>query len=220
MIFEWNALFSKVKDKEYSKTLHDFLEEEYCEATIYPPRDMIYQAFKLTSPKKLKVVIIGQDPYHNPAQAMGLAFSVPRGVDVPPSLRNVYKEIESDLEIEMDFDDGDLTPWAEQGVLLLNAYLTVRSGKPLSHAREEYILFLKDALKYIDSLNQPVVFMLWGSFAKKFAPFITNKNRLILESNHPSPLSANRGGWFDKHQFSQCNDFLIGNNVPPIDWKI
>ena len=124
MIADWKALFDQVKEKEYSKTLHSFLQEEYQNYTIYPPRDMVYQAFKLTKPQDLKVVIIGQDPYHNPGQAMGLSFSVPRGIDPPPSLINVYKEIQSDLNIKMNFDNGDLTPWAEQGILLLNAYLT------------------------------------------------------------------------------------------------
>jgi hypothetical protein len=128
MISDWKALFDSVKEKNYSKTLHAFLQDEYQNYTIYPPRDMVYQAFKLTKPSELKVVIIGQDPYHNPGQAMGLSFSVPRGIDPPPSLINVYKEIQSDLNIKMNFDNGDLTPWAEQGILLLNAYLTVRAA--------------------------------------------------------------------------------------------
>ena len=138
MIADWKDLFDAVKAKSYSATLHSFLQDEYQHYTIYPPRDMVYQAFKLTAPKQLKVVIIGQDPYHNPGQAMGLSFSVPRGIDPPPSLINVYKEIQDDLKIKMDFNNGDLTPWAEQGILLLNAYLTVRAGVPLSHAQRAF----------------------------------------------------------------------------------
>lgn len=219
MINDWKTLFDKVKSESYSESLHAFLTKEYAEQTIYPPRDLVFQAFSLTKPEGLKVVIIGQDPYHNPNQAMGLSFSVPKGVDLPPSLINVYKEIESDLHIKMDFSNGDLTCWAKQGVLLLNAYLTVRAGQALSHKREEYDNFIADTMAYIDTLNQPMVFMLWGAFARKFIPFITNPKHLILVANHPSPLSANHGGWFDKHLFSQCNEFLSKNHVSPIDWS-
>ena len=127
MIANWKPLFDQVKSEPYSATLHSFLDHEYASKTIYPPRDLVYNAFKLTDPKDLKVVIIGQDPYHEPGQAMGLSFSVPKGTPLPPSLQNIYKELEGDLGIKMDFQNGDLTPWAKQGVLLLNAYLTVRA---------------------------------------------------------------------------------------------
>jgi len=220
MIRDWKELFDSVKEKEYSKTLHAFLGEEYSHETIYPPRDMVYQAFKLTKPKDLKVVIIGQDPYHNPGQAMGLSFSVPRGIDPPPSLINVYREIEADLKIKMNFDNGDLTPWAEQGILLLNAYLTVRAGQPLSHARPEYDSFINDVMVYLDTLDQPMAFMLWGTFAKKFLPLIHNGKHIALTAVHPSPMAANNGGWFGRHLFSQCNDFLSKNGLTPIDWQI
>jgi uracil-DNA glycosylase len=220
MIQDWKELFDSVKAKDYSKTLHAFLEEEYHNETVYPPRDMVYQAFKLTKPQDLKVVIIGQDPYHNPGQAMGLSFSVPRGIDPPPSLINVYREIESDLKIKMNFDNGDLTPWASQGILLLNAYLTVRAGKPLSHARPEYDYFINDVMVYLDSLDQPMVFMLWGTFAKKFLPLIHNSKHIALTAVHPSPMAANNGGWFGNHLFSQCNDYLSKNGLTPIDWQI
>jgi uracil-DNA glycosylase len=136
MIANWKPLFDQVKSEPYSATLHSFLDHEYASQTIYPPRDLVYNAFKLTDPKDLKVVIIGQDPYHEPGQAMGLSFSVPKGTPLPPSLQNIYKELENDLGIQMDFQNGDLTPWAKQGVLLLNAYLTVRAHSPLSHKRE------------------------------------------------------------------------------------
>jgi len=220
MINDWKVLFDSVKAKDYSKALHAFLEEEYQNETIYPPRDMVYQAFKLTKPQDLKVVIIGQDPYHNSGQAMGLSFSVPRGIDPPPSLINVYREIESDLKIKMNFDNGDLTPWAQQGVLLLNAYLTVRAGKPLSHARPEYDCFINDVMVYLDGLDQPMVFMLWGTFAKKFLPLIHNRRHIALTAVHPSPMAANNGGWFGNHLFSQCNDYLSKNGLASIDWQI
>jgi len=220
MIADWKDLFDQVKEKQYSKTLHSFLQEEYQNYTIYPPRDMVYQAFKLTKPQDLKVVIIGQDPYHNPGQAMGLSFSVPRGIDPPPSLINVYKEIQSDLKIKMNFDNGDLTPWAEQGILLLNAYLTVRAGEPLSHARPEYNAFIADVMAYLDTLDQPIVFMLWGRFAKQYLPTIHNPKHIALTASHPSPMAANYGGWFGQHLFSQCNAYLEKNGLSPIDWRI
>ncbi len=220
MIKDWKTLFDGIAEKEYSKTLHAFLDTEYQERIIYPPRDMMFQAFKFTSPSKLKVVIIGQDPYHNPGEAMGMSFSVPRGIDVPPSLINIYKEINRDLGLAMNFENGDLTPWAEQGVLLLNAYLTVRANTPLSHKRPEYDAFIDDVLAYIETLNQPIVYMLWGGFAKKYAPKVKNPRHIVLQSAHPSPLAANRGGWFGNHLFSKCNDYLSKNGVEAIDWQI
>lgn len=220
MLSDWKTLFDSVKDKAYSKSLHEFLQEEYQTQTIYPPRDMVFQAFKLTKPSDLKVVIIGQDPYHNPGQAMGLSFSVPRGIDPPPSLINVYKEIENDIKVPMNYENGDLTPWAQQGILLLNAYLTVRAGQALSHSRSEYDQFIFDVMAYLDQLPQPMVFMLWGGFAKKFLPQIQNPKHIALTAVHPSPLAANNGGWFGMHLFSQCNDYLAKNDVTPINWQI
>ena len=220
MLKDWKTLFDDVAKKEYSKTLHAFLDTEYQEQIVYPPRDMMFQAFKFTSPSKLKVVIIGQDPYHNPGEAMGMSFSVPRGIDLPPSLINIYKEINRDLGLTMNFESGDLTPWAEQGVLLLNAYLTVRANTPLSHKRPEYDAFIDDVLAYIETLDQPIVYMLWGGFAKKYASKVKHPKHLVLQSAHPSPLSANRGGWFGNHLFSQCNDYLSKNDVESIDWQI
>lgn len=218
MISDWKAFFEEVSAKEYSKTLHEFLGKEYATSVVYPPRNLMYNAFSLTSPSTLKVVIVGQDPYHNPGEAMGLSFSVPKGVSLPPSLSNIYKEIENDLGISMDFSNGDLTSWGKQGVLLLNAYLTVREHAPLSHKREEYDLFASDVMNYLDTLDQPIVFMLWGGFAKRYVPYVKNKNHFVLTSVHPSPLSANRGGWFGKHQFSKCNELLLSHGVAPISW--
>lgn len=220
MIQDWKELFKSVQDKEYSHSLKRFLDAEYQQNVVYPPRDMVFQAFKLTSPKNLKVVIIGQDPYHNPGQAMGLSFSVPNGTPLPPSLINIYKEIQNDLGIEMNFDNGDLTSWAKQGVLLLNAYLTVRGGVALSHKRPEYESFINDVLSYLENLDQPIVYMLWGGFAKKYADKIHNPKHLILKAAHPSPLSANQGGWFNNHLFSKCNKYLVENGIKEIDWKI
>lgn len=214
----WKTFFNEVSQKEYSKSLHEFLDKEYSTQTIYPPRRLMFNAFELTEVENLKVVIIGQDPYHQPGQAMGLSFSVPSGVKLPPSLVNVYKEIESDIGAKMR-NDGDLTYLAKQGVLLINAYLSVREGQPLSHHREEYDLFMLDLMKYIDKLDQPIVFMLWGNFAQKYAKYITNHKHFILKSVHPSPLGANHGGWFGLHQFSKCNEYLAAHNVKPIDWQ-
>lgn len=218
MANDWSPFFDSVKQKPYSKSLHAFLDEEYAHKTIYPPRRLLFNAFNLTSPKSLKAVIIGQDPYHEPGQAMGLSFSVPSGVILPPSLRNIYLEIEQDLGVKLDYSYGDLSEWAKQGVLLLNAYLSVEEGKPLSHRREEYELFIQDALDYIEMLPQPIVYLLWGGFAKRYRPSIVNPKHTAIMAVHPSPLSANRGGWFGEKVFSRCNAFLIENGSTPIDW--
>ena len=220
MISDWEALFRSVKAKPYAKELNRFLDEEYAKGVVYPPRDLVFQAFRLTNPKDLKVVIIGQDPYHNPGQAMGLSFSVPKGIEIPPSLINIYKEIESDLGVKMNFANGDLTPWAKQGVLLLNAYLTVKQYVALSHKRPEYESFIADVMEYLDHLDQPMVFLLWGGFAKHYASFVHHPKHIILSAVHPSPLSANRGGWFGNRNFSKANQYLQENGVAPIDWRI
>lgn len=215
---DWNDFFSAEADKPYSKTLHTFLDEEYSTHTCYPKRGDMFKAFLLTSPQNVKVVIIGQDPYHEPRQAMGLSFSVPSDVMLPPSLQNIYKEIENDLGVVMR-KDGDLTYLAKQGVLLLNAILSVRHGEALSHNRPEYRDFLESVLTYLDHLDQPMVFLLWGNFARKLKPFITHPKHLVLESTHPSPLSANRGGYFGQHHFSKTNQFLLEYGLTPITWK-
>ncbi len=219
MLRDWETLFKRVKNRPYSRSLHEFLEKEYQNEIVYPPRSMIFQAFKYTNPSTLKAVIIGQDPYHNPGEAMGLSFSVPNGTTIPPSLQNIYQEIENDLNLHLNKEKGDLSIWARQGVLLLNAYLTVRAHQPLSHAKEEYRLFLEDVLRYLEEQKQPLVYFLWGSFARSYKKFIYNPKHLVLESVHPSPLSANRGGWFNQHQFSRCNQFLLEHDVSPIDWR-
>ena len=214
----WKPFFDEIAKKDYSKSLHEFLDYEYSHYTIYPPRRLMFNAFELTEVENIKVVIIGQDPYHQPGQAMGLSFSVPSGTKLPPSLVNIYKEIESDLGLKMR-NDGDLTYLAKQGILLINAYLSVREGQPLSHHREEYDLFMIDLMKYLDKLDQPIVFMMWGNFAQKFAKYVANPRHIILKSVHPSPLGANHGDWFGLKQFSRCNDYLISKGVKPIDWQ-
>lgn len=218
MLKDWSKFFEEVKTKDYSKRLNEFLDKEYSSQIIYPKRSQMFYAFELTSPKDIKVVILGQDPYHNPGQAMGLSFSVPSGEVLPPSLKNIYKELENDLGLHMR-NDGDLSYLGKQGVLLINAYLSVRKNQPLSHHCEEYDLFMKDLFEYMDKLDQPIVFMLWGGFARKHKKYITNKKHVVLESVHPSPLGANHGGWFNLHQFSRCNNFLKENGVKPIDWQ-
>ncbi len=214
----WDDFFSQIKDKKYFKDLIKFLDFEYSNYKIYPPRNELCKAFKLTSPMNIKVVIIGQDPYHEENQAMGLSFSVPSTTKLPPSLKNIFKEIGNDLNLNMK-NNGDLTYLAKQGVFLFNSYLTVRAHEPLSHKIIEYELFDIDLIKYLNDLNQPIAFMLWGNFAKKYFKYLTNSNHLILLSSHPSPLSANRGGWFNRHQFSKVNEFLTSKGANPIDWQ-
>lgn len=214
----WDLFFAQEKQKEFMRRLHNFLALEYRDHVVYPPKSLLLNAFQLTPFDQVKVVIIGQDPYHEPNQAMGLSFSVPEGVPLPPSLQNIYKEIENDLQIQMQ-PNGDLTYLAKQGVLLLNAILSVRKGQPLSHQIEEYDCLLQDVLDYLDQSDQPIVFLLWGRFARNLKPYIRNPHHMILESTHPSPLSANRGGFFGNHHFSRTNRYLVMNGLAPIRWK-
>ena len=214
----WDKFFDEVKTKQYAIDLKSFLDEEYAHYVIYPPRKNMFKAFELVPPEKIKVVIIGQDPYHEENQAMGLSFSVPRGEVLPPSLRNIYKEIQNDVGTHM-INNGDLTYLANQGVFLINAYLSVRAHQPLSHKNEYYEQFMGDLMAFLNKLDQPIVYLLWGGFAQKFSKYLNNPKHLVLKSAHPSPLSANRGGWFDTHQFSKTNDFLINNGLTPIDWQ-
>ena len=214
----WNDFFKLVQEKDYSKTLNSFLNLEYGRYTCYPPRELLFNAFRLTPLKEVKVVIIGQDPYHEPGQAMGLSFSVPKGIQVPPSLINIYKELQNEFKTKVDFSNGDLTYLAKQGVLLLNSILSVRAHSPMSHNVKEYELFFNDVLEVLDAQNQPIVFLLWGSSARKLKKYLHNPNHLILESVHPSPLSANRGGWFGNNHFVLANEYLSKNHKTPIEW--
>lgn len=214
----WHDFFNEIKEKDYSKVLSSFLDKEYAKYTCFPPRKLMFNAFNLTPLQEVKVVIIGQDPYHEIGQAMGLSFSVPKGIKVPPSLINIYKEIEDEYNAKLNHNDGDLTYLAKQGVLLLNSILSVREHLPMSHNIKEYSLFFHDVLTLLDSLDQPIVFLLWGSSARKLKVFVKNKNHLVLESIHPSPLSAIHGGWFKNNHFKTANEFLIKHQVKPIDW--
>ena len=213
----WNDFFEIIKQKDYCFKLKSFLDREYANKVIYPPRELIFNAFKLTPLNKIKVVVIGQDPYHEKGQAMGLSFSVPNSCKLPPSLINIFKEI------EIEFDKpvkklGDLTYLAKQGVCLLNTILTVEEGKPMSHNIKEYSYFIQDLLGFLDEIDQPIVFMLWGGNAKKYEQYITNKNHLVIKRTHPSPLGANQGGWFYMNTFKSCNEFLESKNVKAIEW--
>lgn len=218
MSSSWKDFFEKEKEKAYFRRLEEFLDNEYKNKVIYPPRDLVFNAFSLCPLDKIKVVIIGQDPYHEPGQAMGLSFSVPSTCKVPPSLKNIYKEIEDDCNEIFFNKDGDLTYLANQGVLLLNSILTVEQGKPLSHNIKEYDELYHNILKELDELDYPFVFMLWGGNAKKQSVYLKNPKHLVLCANHPSPLSANRGGFFGCKHFSKANQFLIQNGIEPIIW--
>lgn len=213
----WNDFFEIVKQKDYCLKLKSFLDQEYATKTIYPPRDMMFNAFKFTPLNQVKVVVIGQDPYHEKGQAMGLSFSVPNSCKIPPSLINIFKEIELEFNKPV-MKLGDLTYLAKQGVFLLNTILTVVEHKPMSHNIPEYSQFMQDLLGFLDKLDQPMVFMLWGGPAKKYEKFITNKNHLVIKRTHPSPLGANQGGWFNMNTFKSCNEFLESKNVKPIEW--
>jgi len=214
----WNEVFEQIKSKDYAIRLNKFLDEEYQNHKIYPPRKMMFNAFKLTPIENVKVVIFGQDPYHEEGQAMGLSFSVPDNIKVPPSLVNIYKEIENEYKTQFVNRGGDLTYLAKQGVLLLNTILTVRESSPQSHNIKEYNLFMQDIISILNKLDQPIVFLLWGSNAKSLAKYLTNKNHLILTATHPSPLGANHGGWFNCNHFRLANEFLVKNGLKPINW--
>lgn len=215
---EWNDFFSEIKGKEYCKKLKVFLDEEYKNKTIFPKRENMFKAFEETPLNKVKVVILGQDPYHEVNQAMGLAFSVKNGVSLPPSLQNIYKEIGNEYGQNLMNKSGDLTYLAKQGVLLLNPILSVEEGRALSHKCIEYDLFFEDIMKCLDKNINPIVFLLWGNNAKSYKKYIKNPNHLVLESVHPSPLSANRGGWFNNNHFRKANEFLKNHNIKEIDW--
>lgn len=215
---DWDFILQAEINKPYFNNIVSFLELEYQRKTIYPPKDKILNALKYTSYKDAKVLILGQDPYHGYNQAMGLAFSVNYGVKIPPSLINIYKEMESDVHTYMP-DNGNLIPLAKQGVLLLNTVLTVEENKPNSHANIGWQIFTDEIIKILNKKEEPMVFILWGNNAKKKKPYITSGKHLIIESAHPSPLSA-YNGFFGSHPFSRCNDFLISNGQKPVDWQI
>ena len=204
-------------EKPYFERLTDAVREEYRYQQCFPPGRLIFNAFNLCPFDKVKVVIIGQDPYHEPGQAMGLSFSVPEGITMPPSLINIFKEIHDDLGNPIP-KDGDLSRWAEQGVLLLNATLTVRAHQANSHQKLGWDMFTDAAIQALSAQRDHLVYMLWGGYARSKRYLINQQQNLILESVHPSPLSANRGGWFGQHQFSKCNEYLKKNEEDEIRW--
>ncbi len=214
----WSSLYFEHSHAAYAKKMQAWLDHAYATQKVYPPRQFMYQAFELTPLEKVKVVIIGQDPYHQVGQANGLCFSVNPGVALPPSLRNIYKEMEDDLGMPMDFHDGDLHYLAKQGVLLLNSHLTVLDSQPLAHKHFDYPSFFKDVFALLARQNRLIVYLLWGSHGKKYLPFVTNQLHTIFTAHHPSPLSANRGGWFGCKHFSKTNTALIQAGVTPIRW--
>lgn len=213
----WREHIGAEFEKPYFSALTDFVRHEYTTTTCYPPGSLIFNAFNLCPFDRVKVVIIGQDPYYEPGQAQGLSFSVPKGVPFPPSLQNIFKEIQLDLGKPMP-PTGDLTRWAEQGVLLLNATLTVRAHQAASHQRHGWEQFTDAAIRALNAGRENLVFILWGGYARSKAQLIDRSRHLVLESVHPSPLSANRGGWFGNHHFSQCNAYLREHGEQEIDW--
>lgn len=213
----WKRQLQGEFDKPYFVQLTDTVRREYMSGTCFPPGKYIFNAFNLCPFDKVKVVIIGQDPYHEPGQAHGLSFSVQDGVPYPPSLQNIFKEIHDDLGTDIPAT-GNLTHWAKQGVLLLNATLTVRAHHANSHATLGWQSFTDAAIKALATQREHLVYMLWGGFARGKSYMIDKQNNLVLESVHPSPLSANRGGWFGQHQFSRCNAYLEQNGIEPIKW--
>ena len=215
----WQAVIGEELKKPYMLSLRDFLKQEKAAGKIiYPPSPLIFNAFNKTPFDKVRVVIIGQDPYHGPEQAHGLSFSVPKGIALPPSLKNIFKEIEADLAIKMS-GKGDLTPWAEQGVLLLNATLTVEMANAGSHQKRGWEAFTDAAISALNKHREGLVFVLWGSYAQKKGEIIDTNKHLVFTSPHPSPLSAHRG-FFGNHQFSQINAYLSARGETPIHWQI
>lgn len=213
----WEKVILKEFEKEYYNNLMQFIEFEYNNFKCFPPISEVFAAFDYCLFENLKVVILGQDPYHGFGQANGLCFSVNDGVTFPPSLINIFKEIESDIGEPIPIS-GNLERWAKQGVLLLNATLSVRESLPGSHQKKGWEQFTDSVIKTISESNNNVVFLLWGSFAKNKIKLINTKNNFVLESGHPSPLSANRGFWFGNKHFSKTNEFLIQNGKTPIHW--
>ena len=214
---DWDQVLEVIWNSNGFKKFYNMIMNEYDKKVIYPPKDYIFNALKLTSYKDTKVVIVGQDPYHGEHQAHGLSFSVQKGVKLPPSLQNIYKELESDLGVPPR-SDGDLTGWAKQGVLMLNAVLTVEKDKAASHRNLGWEPMTDYIIKTLNKKEDPVVFILWGNFAKEKAKLITNPNHYIIISPHPSPFSA-YSGFFGSKPFSKTNDYLVSKGLTPIDWS-
>lgn len=215
----WNEALKSEFDKPYFSKLTSFVKSEYTAGKCYPPGKQIFGAFQLCSFDKTKVVILGQDPYHGPNQAHGLCFSVNKGVRIPPSLFNIYKELKDDIGMEIP-SHGNLESWAQQGVLLLNTTLTVRASQAGSHQKQGWETFTDAVVEKLNNEKEGLVFLLWGSYAQKKGAFIDTSKHLVLKSKHPSPLAANFGGWFGQKHFSTCNKYLAENKKEPINWAL
>ena len=215
---KWAEALAPEFKKPYYRELYGHVVDAYRTSVVYPPKEDIFNAFHLTPLEKVKVVILGQDPYHEPGEAHGLSFSVQDGVRIPPSLVNIFTELHDDLGIPIP-ETGDLTPWARQGVLLLNSLLTVQAHRAFSHRNFGWEEFTDAAIRALDSEDRPIVFILWGNSAAQKKRFITNPKRLVISTPHPSPLSAYRG-FFGSRPFSRANAFLTANNETPIDWRL
>ncbi|MCX4365935.1 MAG: uracil-DNA glycosylase [Bacilli bacterium] len=215
---DWDKVLSVIESSEGFKKFMDVVNHQYEINTIYPIKENIFNALKLTSYENTKVVIMGQDPYHGEGEAHGLSFSVQEGIKLPPSLKNIYQELESDLGIKPS-KSGDLTKWAKEGVLLLNSTLTVVKDTPNSHKDLGWSLFTDYIIKTLNEKETPVVFILWGNFARSKKAFITKSHHLVIESAHPSPFSA-RNGFFGSRPFSRTNEFLKKNNIKEINWDL
>ena len=215
---KWDEVLKDEFKKEYFTDLMNFVKNEYKTKTIYPKQNEVFNAFRYTDFDNVKVVILGQDPYHGPNQAEGLSFSVSNEVLKPPSLKNIFKELESDVGIQYP-EHNSLKPWAKEGVLLLNAVLTVEEHKPTSHKDKGWEIFTDDIIKILNKRDIPTVFILWGAYARSKKEYITNPKHLVIESAHPSPFSA-RNGFFGSKPFSKTNEFLKKNNIKEIDWRV
>ncbi|MGN0609369.1 MAG: uracil-DNA glycosylase [Oscillospiraceae bacterium] len=215
---EWDEILKGEFEKEYYLKLREFLKYEYSHYHVYPNMYNIFNSLKYTSYSDVKAVILGQDPYHQPGQAHGLCFSVQKGTPTPPSLQNIYKELQSDLGIP-PASHGELISWAQSGVLLMNTVLTVRESCPNSHKNQGWEIFTDRVIELLNEREKPIVFILWGANARSKTKLITNPNHLILQSAHPSPLSAYNGFFGNKH-FSKTNDFLTAHGIEPVDWRI
>lgn len=215
----WYELLKEDFEKPYYKELESWLKTEYNTKTIYPKPENVFNALNLVKYTDVKVVIIGQDPYHNPKQAHGLSFSVEEDINIPPSLQNIFKELKSDLNCYIP-NNGNLTKWAKQGVLLLNAVLTVQENMANSHKGKGWEKITSKIIQLLNEREDPVIFMLWGGSAKAIGKNIDTNKHYVLTSVHPSPLSANQGGWFGCKHFSKANEILISLNKEPIDWQI
>lgn len=213
----WKAILAAEFEKEYFKNLTDFVRQQYRTTTCYPPGSLIFSAFDHTPFDQVKVVILGQDPYHGPGQAHGLCFSVPEGIAQPPSLQNIFREIHTDLKLPIPAS-GNLQRWAQQGVLLLNATLTVKAHTAGSHQNKGWESFTDAVIQQLSEKQDGLVFMLWGGYAKRKGAKIDSQKHLVLTSGHPSPLSANRGYWFGNKHFSQANAYLSSQGKEMIQW--